>query len=104
MKHAVKHDLSPELAKKALEKALDSYQERFASYSPKMTWTTPSHVDVSFNAKGVKLNGTVDLEPNQIVFDLDVPFLLRPFKSQAMEMMDTQIRKWSEKAKRGELG
>ncbi len=103
MKHAVKHDLSPELAKKALEKALESYQERFASYSPRMTWTTEKHVDVSFSAKGISLSGTIDLEPNQIVFDLDVPFLLRPFKNQALELVETQIKKWSEKAKRGEI-
>jgi len=103
MKHAVKHDLSPELAKKALERALESYTERFAAYSPKMTWTSETHVDAAFNAKGIKLAGTVDLEPGQITFDLDVPFLLRPFKSQALDLMESQIRKWSEKAKRGEL-
>lgn len=103
MKHAVKHDLSPELAKKALDKALESYKERFASYSPRAVWTTDKHVDVSFSAKGISLKGTIDLEPNQIVMDLDVPFLLRPFKNQALELVETQIQKWSEKAKRGQL-
>lgn len=104
MKHAVKHDLSPDVAKKVLEKALESYTERFASYSPKMQWTSATHVDASFNAKGVKLEGTIDLEPSQIVFDLDVPFLLRPFKSQAIEILETQITKWIGKAKAGQLG
>lgn len=104
MKHAVPHDLNPELAKKALTKALESYQERFASYSPKTRWTSETHVDITFSAKGISLSGAIDLEPRQIVFDLEVPFLLRPFKSQAMELMDSQIRKWSEAAKRGELG
>lgn len=104
MKHAVPHDLSPELARKATEKALESYQERFPDYAPKAVWTTPTHVDVTFSAKGVKLKGTIDLEPRQILMDLEVPFLLRPFKSQALDLIESQIRKWSEKAKRGELG
>lgn len=104
MQHVVAHDLSPELAKKALEKALESYKERFADYSPKDTWTTPTHVDITFSAKGIKLKGAIDLEPKRILMDLEVPFLLRPFKSQALDLIESQIRKWSEKAKNGELG
>lgn len=103
MKHSVQHDLSPELAKKVLEKALESYNERFADYSPRMTWVGDKHVDVKFKAKGVNIEGAIDLEPKQITFDLEVPFLLRPFKSQALDIIETQIRKWTEKAKNGEI-
>ena len=103
MKHSVKHDLSPDMAKKVLAKALESYNERFAEYSPRTTWTSETHVDVKFKAKGINIEGGIDLEPSQISFDLEVPFLLRPFKSQALDLIESQIRKWTDKAKRGEL-
>jgi hypothetical protein len=103
MKHSVQHDLSPELAKKVLDKAIESYKERFADYSPSMTWVGDKHIDVKFKAKGIAIAGAIDLEPTQITFDLDVPFLLRPFKSQALEIIEGQIRKWTDKAKKGEI-
>ena len=103
MKHSVKHDLSPELAKKVLEKALESYEERFADYSPKMSWVGDKHVDVKFKAKGISISGGIDLEPQQITFDLEVPILLRPFKTQALDIIETQIRKWVGHAKTGQI-
>jgi hypothetical protein len=103
MKHSVQHDLSPELAKKVLDKALESYKERFADYDPKMTWVGDKHVDVKFKAKGIAISGGIDLEPKAITFDLDVPFLLRPFKAQALDIIETQIRKWTDRAKNGEI-
>ena len=41
--------------------------------------------------------------PNAIELDLDVPFLLRPFKSQALGVIETEIKAWIAKAKKGEV-
>ena len=54
-------------------------------------------------AQGVQVDGKIDLEPGQIVMDLDVPFLLKPFKKQAIEIVEGQIQKWIQKAKSGEI-
>jgi hypothetical protein len=102
-KHAVKHDLAPDVAKRVLEKALESYKERFPEYSPTSTWKGDSRVDVNFSVKGMKVDGRVDLEPGQIVIDLDVPFLLKPFKKQAVELVEAQIHKWIKRSKDGEI-
>lgn len=102
-KHAVKHDLAPDVAKRVLEKAIESYTERFAEYKPTSKWKNDKHVDISFSAKGFKIDGGIDLEPGQIVMDLDVPFLLKPFRKQAIELVESQIQKWITRAKNGEV-
>jgi hypothetical protein len=103
MKHAVHHDLSQELARKAADKAWQSYSERFAKYQPRAEWTSDSHADISFKAKGIALKGALDLEPGQIVLDLDVPFVLRVFRKQAVDVIDREIQKWVGKARAGEI-
>jgi hypothetical protein len=35
--------------------------------------------------------------------DLDVPLLLRPFKSTALGVIEEEIRKWIDKAKNGQI-
>ncbi len=104
MKHSVSHDLGKDLAKKATVAAFQAYKERFAKYNPTATWTADDHADISFNAKGMALKGSIDVRPSSIDIDMDVPLLLRPFKRVAEEVVEREIRKWVEKAKQGELG
>lgn len=103
MKHVMKHDLPPEQAKKVAQKAFESYEERFADYNPSLTWTSDTHANASFKAKGLELKGAFELRPGEIEFDLEVPFILRPFRSKALDVMDRELRKWTEKAKAGEI-
>lgn len=103
MKHVVKHDLSPELAKKAAEKAIESYSARFAKYDPKASWAGDKHADIQFTVKGITLKGAIDLEPGGIAMDLDVPFVLRVFKKQAIGVIEREIQDWVGKAKAGQL-
>ena len=39
----------------------------------------------------------------EVTLDLDVPFLLKPFKSKALEVIEREIKVWVAKAKRGEI-
>ncbi len=103
MKHSVKHDLDPALAKRATERAFEAYAQRFASYSPTATWPTERRCEVGFKVKGFSLKGAIDLEPGEIVMDLEVPFVLRVFKGQALDVIEREVRTWVEKAQRGEL-
>lgn len=103
MDHRVRHDLGKELAKKATVAAFASYAARFAEYQPKTTWTSDYAAKVSFNVKGVSLDGKVEVLDKDITLDLDVPFLLRPFKSKALEVIEREISLWCEKAKKGEI-
>ena len=103
MKHKIPHDLSMDLAKRATEAAFDSYKQRFAEYKPTSKWVTDKKSNITFTAKGITLNGSIELEPNSIDLELDVPFLFRVFKNKAMAIIEEEIREWIDKAKAGEL-
>jgi hypothetical protein len=103
MKHSVKHDLDPALARRATEKAFESYAERFANYSPTATWSSDRRCEVGFKVKGFSLKGAIEIEPREILMDLEVPFVLRVFKGQALDIIEREVRNWIEKARLGEL-
>jgi hypothetical protein len=105
MQHIIKHDLSPELAKKAAEKAAEHYIAKWEKYDAKTTWRSDNHAEVSFRVKGVNVVATIDMQPGQAVIDMQkVPFLLRPFKNMALDVVQKAMEKWIAKAKAGELG
>lgn len=103
MKHVVVHDLDPEKAKKVAGAAFDSYKARFAEYKPTVTWANDKRADISFSVKGVTLKGGIDIKPKSFDLDLDVPFLLKPFKGKAISVIEDEIKKWIGKAKAGEI-
>ena len=104
MQQIIKHDLDPELARKAAEKAAEYYTKKWEKYEAKANWTSDSHVDITFNVKGVSVAATVDLEPGQAVVEMQkVPILLRPFKTKALDAVHRTLEKWIIKAKNGEL-
>lgn len=103
MKHTVAHDLGRAQAKRVAEAAIGSYSERFANYSPSCQWTSDYTAAIGFSVKGVKLRGAIGVNERDIELDLDVPFLLRPFKGQALQVIEEEIRKWISKAKAGEI-
>jgi hypothetical protein len=104
MQHEVHHGLGIELAKRAVRAAWASYEQRFAKYSPKATWTSDTRATVSFAAAGATLDGTLEVRERDVVIDLDVPFLLRPFRKRAIEVIEREIEHWVAKARAGELG
>ena len=103
MKHSVPHDLGQEKAKKAAEAALAQYSQRFSKYSPKTQWVSDSKASISFTIKGMTLSGTMEVLPKAIEMDLDVPFLFRPFKGQALGIIEGEIKNWISKAKTGDV-
>lgn len=103
MKHLVHHGLGQDRAKQVAESAIKSYEAKFSDYSPQSNWKTATHADISFSVKGMKLNGALEIRENDFELDLDVPFLLRPFKGKALSVIEEEIKKWVEKAKSGQV-
>ncbi len=103
MRHSVNHTLSPELAKKALDKAFEAYSQRFERFDPSFGWRNDSEADLSFSVKGKSLNGTIAVKPSAIDIDLEVPLIFRMFQKQAIGVIEKEIRKWIDKAEAGEL-
>jgi hypothetical protein len=103
MKHSVPHDLPLDLAKKAADRALGEYRAKFPDFDPQVAWTGERTAEVTFKAMGSILKGTFEILDDKIEMDMDVPLLMRPFKSKAMEVVEEKIRAWIERAKNGEL-
>jgi hypothetical protein len=103
MKHEIEHGLSPELARKAVDKAMEAYSTRFAEFNPEFHWVSEDHGKLGFRAKGVSVKGDVEIVGPKILVDLEVPFLLRVFKGKAIEVIDREVHKWVEKARAGEI-
>ena len=103
MKHAVSHDLNEEQAKKVAHAAFDSYKKRFADYNPTVIWANDKRADIAFRVKGVTLKGGVEVQPKSFDLELEVPFLLRPFRGKALSVIEEEINKWVGKAKAGDL-
>lgn len=99
MKHEVPHDLGQVKAKEVAEKAFAAYQAKFADYQPKVVWKNDKAAEISFSVKGMTLSGSLEVSDKAIAIDLDVPFILRPFKGKALEVIETEIRHWVGKAK-----
>jgi hypothetical protein len=99
----VPHDLSFDLAKKAADAALQSYKQRFPDYDPQVTWSDEKTAHVALKAKGMAMKGIFEINADNIAMDMEVPFLLKPFKQKALEVIEEQIKMWIAKAKSGEL-
>lgn len=103
MRDKFEHGLPKDKAKQATQKAFDAYKERFSKYNPTAEWVSDDEAEVSFSAKGMTLDGRLRLTDEVIEMEMDVPFLLKPFKNKALDVIEDEINKWVEKAKRGEL-
>jgi|RhiMethySRZTD1v2_1073278.scaffolds.fasta_scaffold12768_2 putative polyhydroxyalkanoic acid system protein len=103
MKHSIAHDLGQARARQVADAAFQNYKERFSKYNPTAHWKNDRSCEIAFTVKGMTLRGSVDVTPSNIEMDLDVPFLLRPFKGTALGVIEDEIKKWVTKAKAGEI-
>lgn len=101
MEHRIVHDLPLDLARRAARRALDSYKERFTRYDPTLRWLDDDRAVLGFAIKGIVLSGTFTVMPSAFGLTLDVPFLLRPFKGKAIEVIEREVRLWVGRAKAG---
>jgi hypothetical protein len=101
MQHIVPHDLDAATARRVDERAFEAYAQKFSDYEPAIRWASPTKAVITFRARGIALTGSMELVDKAVAIELDVPFLLRPFRGVAIEVIDREIRKWVAKAKEG---
>ena len=101
MKHEIAHDLGQAKAREITDKALEAYRARFAEYDPKLSWKNEKLAEIGCTIKGMKIGGTVEVADRSITLDIEVPFILRPFKGMAVDVIEGEIRKWIDRAKTG---
>jgi len=103
MKHAVPHDLGRERARQVAVAAMKSYATRLARYDPRSEWVGEWRARISFSVKGMTLQGAIEVTAAALEMELDVPFLLRPFRGIAVQVIEDEIRGWIAKAREGEI-
>ncbi len=103
MKHTVSHSLGRETARKVARSAFEAYSSRFSEYSPKTVWNGDDQAEISFSVKSFTLKGAIEVKDNSIELDMDVPFMLKPFQSKAVSVIEREIKEWIGKAEKGEL-
>jgi hypothetical protein len=103
MKHVIRHGVNQAQAKQAIETAIEVYTRKFPDYHPRTQWKSDTKAEVSFKVKGMTLTTTIEIKPETIESDMDVPFLFRPFKSRALKVIDSEVEKWLARAKAGEI-
>jgi hypothetical protein len=103
MKHVIKHYLGQDLARKTVLAAWNEYQSRFSKYRPSLTWKNEYFALVGFEAKGLTFRGRFEIHAASIDIDLDVPFVMRPFKGIALAAVEREIGRWVARSKTGQL-
>ena len=105
MKHLIPHDLARPLARKATRAALDGYRKQFPQFSPGGSWRDDDTAEVWFATPVGRIEGTITVKQNGIQLHLTkLPFAARVFRRQAVDIVETEVKAWIEKAKKGELG
>jgi hypothetical protein len=94
VKHDIRHGLSVEKAKQAATLALQEYQQRYADKGLNARWTSDTRAEVEFTAKGTKVQAVVDVLPDVLRVDAQIPFVFVPFKSMAIKAVETEAQKW----------
>jgi hypothetical protein len=97
-------ELAPELLRDALGMELPADSEVRVE-SADFTQIAPAdyRADLQFTAKDITLRGSIEIRESSIDIDLEVPFLLRPFKDKALGVVEREIGLWVDKARRGEV-
>ncbi len=101
--HDIPHDLDLDTAKLVARKAAEAYSKRFAEYNFKSNWVTETRVELAFTVVGKTLDGAMVVKSDRLALELDVPFMLRPFQSKAIELIEREANVWIAKARNGEL-
>jgi len=104
VQHRIPHDLDHALARRVVRLALESYQRQFPQFKPGGEWLSDDHAHLWFTPPGSRLEGDLRVHSDHIDLQIEVPLLFRPFRKQAIRVIEAEVREWIAKAQAGELG
>lgn len=103
MQHDIRHGLPEDTAKAVARKAVEAYAERFANYAFSHRWVNDNRVELTFTVAGKTLHGALQVLTDVLRFELDVPFIFKPFSGQAVKIIEREAVTWIERARNGQL-
>src|SRR5690349_12547110 len=98
----LKHGVTQEQARRAIDTALKVYCRKFPEYQPHTRWLNPHRAETTFHYKRMTLVAKVAVHNEHIDMGMDVPLLFYPFRNRALAFIENEIRKWLARAKAGE--
>ena len=103
MKQSFQHNLGEKKAKVIVCAAMNSYAKKCVQYNPMFNWISDKKANVFFQVSLAKVNGSLEICDRFIHFDINVPFMLRAFKNQAVAVVENEMSYWIKKAEIGEI-
>lgn len=104
MKYSVQHGLSDRTQVRAVvEKAYVSYEERLSDYKPSVSWDAEHRATIGFTVMSQSLSAIVEFDDQELRIDGKVPLLFKPFQKKIENVLGSEMEKWLEKARNGEL-
>lgn len=104
MKYSVQHGLPDRSrVRVVVEKAYLAYEQRLADYKPKIEWVTDDRAAIGFTVMSQSISAVVEFDEEELRIDGKVPFLFKPFEKKIGNVLGSEMNKWLEKARNGEI-
>jgi Putative polyhydroxyalkanoic acid system protein (PHA_gran_rgn) len=90
---SVQHNLGQDEAKNRITSLLADARNRFGGQISNVAESWNGYTDAfSFDAMGFSAKGTLDVQPAQVLIELNLPFAAYPFKGRIENEILTQAR------------
>ena len=104
MKYSVQHGLPDRTrVRVVVEKAYVAYEERLSDYKPKLDWEADDRASIGFSVMSQSIRAVVEFDDDELRIDGKVPLLFRPFQRKIEAVLGSEMEKWLDKARRGEI-
>ena len=94
MKHAIKHPLSPDRAKKMLDRLFGVYGEHYKEYDLETSWSDEKTAQIGMKVKGREITGQVKVCDDCYEVDIELPAIVRMFKGRIRKELDDTVAEW----------
>ncbi|MCH9682166.1 MAG: polyhydroxyalkanoic acid system family protein [Deltaproteobacteria bacterium] len=104
MQYSVQHGL-PERSRvrTVVEKAYEAYEQRLAAYKPSMNWATDDTASIEFTVMSQSVSASIEFDDQELRIDGKIPFLFKPFQKKIEAVLGSEMEKWLDKARNGEI-
>jgi hypothetical protein len=100
MEQRIRHDLgSLERAREVVERAYGEYKTKLADYNPVLEWSDSTRARIGFTAMSKTIWIDAVIGAQELVLSGKLPLMFRPFQGKIMGVVESEVRKWVDKAK-----
>ena len=92
MRVSKKHNTTKKAARNLVDRELSVLLSHFGESisNARNTWRGDT-MDFSFRARGFNFKGTLEIDDTELILNIGIPFLLRPFEGKIREEMEREL-------------